>query len=50
MTNRAASLPRLYALIADIANQVPDDIAREIECALDEQNLPLQAPNVLRLP
>ncbi|MDA5341608.1 hypothetical protein ACNJRW_11990 [Stenotrophomonas maltophilia] len=44
MTKRAASLPRLYALIADIANQVPDDIAREIECALDEQNLPVQSP------
>lgn len=44
MTNRAASLPRLYALIADIAKQVPYDIAREIECALEEQNLPLQAP------
>lgn len=44
MTDRAASLPRLYALIDDIADQVPDDIAREIECALDEQNLPLQAP------
>ncbi len=44
MTKRAASLPRLYALIDDIAKQVPDDIAHEIECALEEQNLPLQAP------
>jgi hypothetical protein len=44
MTKRAASFPRLYALIADIAIQVPDDIAREIECALDEQNLPVQSP------
>ncbi len=44
MTNRTASHPRLHALIGDIANDVPEDLAREIECALNEQNLPVQAP------
>ena len=33
-----------------IANQVPDDIAREIECALDEQNLPVLRPYQRRQP
>jgi len=44
MTNRASSHPRLHALIGDIANDVPEDLAREIECALKEKNLPVQAP------
>ena len=44
MSNRTASRPRLYALIGDIANDVPEDFAREIESALNEQNLPVQAP------
>lgn len=34
MTNRTNLRPRLHALIGDIASDVPDDIAREIECAL----------------
>ena len=34
MTNRSSLHPRLHALIGDIASDVPDDIAREIECAL----------------
>ncbi|HCT27823.1 MAG TPA: hypothetical protein DIW85_16640 [Stenotrophomonas sp.] len=44
MTNRTAIHPRLHALIGDIATDVPDDLAREIECALHEQNLPAQSP------
>ncbi|HYQ24648.1 hypothetical protein [Stenotrophomonas sp.] len=44
MTNRTAYHPRLYALIGDLVNDVPDDLAREIECALKEQNQPVQAP------
>lgn len=36
MTNRTAVHPRLYALIGDIAADVPEDLAREIECALNE--------------
>ncbi|KAA9000187.1 hypothetical protein FJU31_07510 [Stenotrophomonas cyclobalanopsidis] len=44
MSNRTASHPRLHALIGDIAKDVPEDLAREIECALNEQNLPVQAP------
>ncbi|AWH48623.1 hypothetical protein C1925_05405 [Stenotrophomonas sp. SAU14A_NAIMI4_5] len=44
MSNRTASHPRLHALIGDIANEMPEDLAREIECALNEQNLPVQAP------
>ncbi|MBH1587269.1 hypothetical protein I5T82_01265 [Stenotrophomonas maltophilia] len=43
MSNQTASHPRLHALIGDLANDVPDDLAREIECALNEQNLPVQA-------
>lgn len=34
MTNPSNLHPRLHALIGDIASDVPDDIAREIECAL----------------
>lgn len=44
MTNRTASHPRLHAVIGDLANNVPEDVAREIECALNEKKLPLQAP------
>ncbi|WP_375067857.1 hypothetical protein AB9L18_15760 [Stenotrophomonas lactitubi] len=44
MTNRTAIHPRLHALIGDIARDVPEDLAREIECALDERNLPVQSP------
>ena len=48
MTKRAASLPRLYALIDDIAKQVPDDIAHEIENKIRESMgvplLPDRAP------
>ncbi len=44
MSNRTASHPRLHALIGNLANDVPEDLAREIECALNEQNLPAQAP------
>ncbi|MFT4409031.1 hypothetical protein ACLMOV_05245 [Stenotrophomonas muris] len=44
MSNRTASHPRLHALIDDLVNDVPDDLAREIECALNEQSLPAQAP------
>src|SRR6185437_409561 len=43
MTNRTAVHPRLFALIGDIAARVPEDLAREIECALNEQNLPAQS-------
>lgn len=44
MTNRTAVHPRLFALIGDVAANVPEDLAREIECALHEQNLPVQSP------
>ena len=44
MTNRTAVHPRLHALIGDIAADVPEDLAREIECALHEQSLPVQSP------
>jgi len=44
MTHRTASHPRLHALIGDLANDVPEDLAREIECALKEQNLLVQTP------
>ena len=44
MTNRTAVHSRLHALIGDIAADVPEGIAREIECALHEQNLPMQSP------
>ncbi|EOW2136538.1 hypothetical protein N5C16_05000 [Stenotrophomonas sp. GD03908] len=44
MTNRTAIHPRLHALIGNIATDVPEDLAREIECALQEQNLPTQSP------
>ncbi|WP_329765852.1 hypothetical protein [Stenotrophomonas geniculata] len=44
MTNRTAVHPRLFALIGDIAADVPEGVAREIECALHEQNLPVQSP------
>ncbi|HDS1137612.1 TPA: hypothetical protein QDZ75_001648 [Stenotrophomonas maltophilia] len=44
MINRAAIHPCLHALIGDIAADVPKDLAREIECALQEQNLPMQSP------
>ncbi|MEE9887988.1 MAG: hypothetical protein PBU96_00710 [Stenotrophomonas geniculata] len=44
MTNRTADRPRLHALIGNIAADVPEDLAREIECALHEQNLPVQSP------
>ena len=44
MTNRTAIHPRLHALIGDIAANMPDDLAREIECALNEQSLPAQSP------
>lgn len=43
MTNRTAIHPRLHALIGDVAADVPGDLAREIECALNEQNLPAQS-------
>ncbi|EMI51068.1 hypothetical protein C405_02943 [Stenotrophomonas maltophilia AU12-09] len=43
MTNRTAVHPRLHALIGDVAADVPGDLAREIECALIEQNLPAQS-------
>lgn len=43
MTNRTAIHPRLHALIGDIATDVPENLAREIECALQEQNLPMQS-------
>ena len=42
MTNRTAVHPRLHALIGDVAAAAPGDLAREIECALNEQNLPAQ--------
>ncbi|MEN5289450.1 hypothetical protein [Stenotrophomonas lactitubi] len=44
MTNCSVPHPRLHALIGDIATDVPEDLAREIECALNEQDLPAQAP------
>ncbi|HDS1511035.1 hypothetical protein I5U67_02025 [Stenotrophomonas maltophilia] len=44
MTSRTAIHPRLHALIGGVAAEVPDDLAREIESALNEQNLPLQSP------
>ncbi|MDH0170427.1 hypothetical protein N7367_03015 [Stenotrophomonas sp. GD04145] len=36
MTNRTAIHSRLHALIGDVAADVPEDLAREIECALNE--------------
>lgn len=44
MTNRTAIHPRLHALIGDIATDVSEDLAREIECALMEQQLPPSQP------
>lgn len=44
MTNRTAVHPRLFALIGDVATDVPEGLAREIECALHEQNVPVQSP------
>ncbi|CAH0203688.1 hypothetical protein [Stenotrophomonas lactitubi] len=44
MTNRTAIHPRLHALIGDIATDVPEDLAREIECALKEQQIPPSQP------
>ena len=44
MTNKTVLIPRLHALIGEMASKVPEDLAREIECALNEQNLPIQAP------
>ncbi|MCU1195885.1 hypothetical protein [Stenotrophomonas maltophilia] len=43
MTNRTAIHPRLHSLIGDVAADVPGDLALEIECALNEQNLPAQS-------
>lgn len=44
MTDRTAIHPRLHALIGDIATDVPEDLAREIECALKEQQIPPSQP------
>ncbi|UXB21036.1 hypothetical protein K7566_04805 [Stenotrophomonas maltophilia] len=44
MINRTVLHLRLHPLIGDIATDVPEDLAREIECALQEQNLPTQSP------
>ena len=44
MSKGTASHPGLHALSGDLANDVPEDLAGEIECALNEQNLPVQAP------
>ncbi|WP_340571396.1 hypothetical protein [Stenotrophomonas sp. G106K1] len=44
MTDRTAIHPHLHALIGDIATDVPEDLAREIECALKEQQLPPSQP------
>lgn len=47
MTNRTTIHPRLHALIGDIASDVPEDLAREIECALAERQLPPPRPAFL---
>ncbi|KKF89362.1 hypothetical protein XY58_05120 [Stenotrophomonas maltophilia] len=47
MTNRTAIHPRLHALIGDVAADVPEDLAREIECALAERLLPPSRPTFL---
>lgn len=44
MTNKTVLHPRLLALIGDIASDVPEDLAREIECALKEQQTPSSQP------
>lgn len=44
MTNNTVLIPRLHALIGDIASNVPEDLAREIECALKEQRFPPAQP------
>ncbi|CAM4259631.1 hypothetical protein CR156_01880 [Stenotrophomonas lactitubi] len=44
MTNKTVLHPRLLALIGDIASDVPEDLAREIECALKEQQIPSSQP------
>ena len=44
MTNRTSIHPRLHALIGDIATDVPEDLAREIECALRDQHPPVPPP------
>ncbi|MCR8714509.1 hypothetical protein [Stenotrophomonas indicatrix] len=44
MTNNTVLFPRLHALIGDIASNVPEDLAREIECALKEQQFPPAQP------
>lgn len=43
MTNSSISHPRLHALIGDVVHAVPEDIARELECALQEQGPPSQS-------
>jgi hypothetical protein len=47
MTNKTVLHPRLHALIGDIATDVPEDLAREIECALNEQQIPPSQPMFL---
>ncbi|MBW8774496.1 MAG: hypothetical protein JF596_05385 [Stenotrophomonas sp.] len=47
MTNRSISHPRLHALIGDVMHEVPAAIARELECALQEQGLPSQSSTFL---
>ena len=44
MTNKTVLHPRLHALIGDIATDVPEDLAREIEYALKEQQIPPSRP------
>lgn len=47
MPTTTAALPRLRALIGDVAHDVPADIAREIECALAEQLHPPARPTFI---
>ena len=44
MTNNTVLIPRLHALIGEMASNVPEDLAREIECALKEQQFPPAQP------
>ena len=47
VTNRTAIHPRLHALIGNVAADVPEDLAREIACALEARQLPPSRPTFL---
>lgn len=44
MTNKTVLYPRLHALIGNIVTDVPEDVPLELECALEERQLPASRP------